>query len=114
MIGMNFVAFATLFVISVIVASVVHYVLQYRLRAGVEGSWPRSSRGGLGVGWGRRCLVTGQPPGSLSRCMWRRPCSDLSWRCFGAVFALRTLSSLVGVSPSAGGESERHLLRDAA
>jgi uncharacterized membrane protein YeaQ/YmgE (transglycosylase-associated protein family) len=114
MVGMNFVAFATLFVISVIVASVMHYVLQYRLRTGVEGYLAKLIAGWLG-GW------LGSPVFGYWPATWKLESVYVApallgsvVAVFGAVFVLRTLSSLVGVSPSAGGESERHLLRDVA
>ena len=50
MIGMNFVSFLTLLVISVVVSFVLHYLVKYRLAQGVEGFLGKVTLGWLG-GW---------------------------------------------------------------
>jgi uncharacterized membrane protein YeaQ/YmgE (transglycosylase-associated protein family) len=118
MIGMNFIAFATLFFISVIVAFVMHYVVRYRLRAGVEGFLVKLVAGWLG-GW------LGSPVFGYWPATWKLESVYVVpavlgsvVAVFGAVLVLRTLSSLVGAStvgtPRAGREGEGHLLRDVA
>lgn len=118
MIEMNFVAFATLFVVSAIVACVMHYVVQYRVRPGVEGFLAKLIAGWFG-GW------LGSPVFGYWPATWKLESVYVVpallgsvVAVFSAVFVLRTLSSLVGVSafglPGAVREGERKPLRDVA
>lgn len=116
MIAMNFVTFATLFVISAIVACVMHYVVQYRLRAGVEGFLAKLIVGWLG-GWLGSPVFGYWPVTWNLESVYVVPALLGSLTAvFGAVFVLRTLSALVGAwkvsAPGTAREGER--LRDVA
>lgn len=118
MIGMNFVTFATLFVISLVVAFVLHYIVQYQLRAGAEGFLAKIIVGWFGAWLGS--LVFGYWPATWKfESVYLVPALLGSIvAIFGAVFALKSLNLLVvtsaGHAPSTGRESERQLHRDAA
>ncbi len=56
MIGMNFVSFLTLLVISVVVSFVLHYLVKYRVAQGVEGFLGKVILGWLGAWLGSPVL----------------------------------------------------------
>lgn len=118
MMGMNFVAFATLFVISVIVAFVLHYVVQYRLRAGVEGFLAKLIAGWFGAWLGSPVFGYWPATWKLESVYVVPALLGSVVAVFGAVFVLKTVSSLVGASAAGavnmGREGERPLRREAA
>lgn len=108
MIGMNFVAFATLFVISVIVSFVLHYLVRYRLGAGIEGFLGKVLVGWIGA-WLGSPVLGHWPQNLVLGAVYPIPALLGSITAvFGSVLFFKTLSTIAGriSAPSVGREAE--------
>jgi uncharacterized membrane protein YeaQ/YmgE (transglycosylase-associated protein family) len=109
MFGMNFVSFATLFVLSVIVSFVLHYLAKYRLREGIDGFFGKVLVGWIG-GWLGSPVFGHWPENMTLGSVYPVPALFGSLAAvFGLVVSLKTLSQIAAriSAPTAGGEAER-------
>ncbi len=113
MVGMNFVSFAILLVVSVIVSGVLHYLVRYRLGEGIEGFLGKVLVGWIGAWLGSPVL--GHWPENLRLgAIYPIPALLGSITAvFGSVLFFKTLSTIAGLisAPSVGREDEGPRMR---